>query len=112
MSDYIPPRNAVNELIQKVPDDLRQLLTKAWHEHDKQTFGGSESWPDVPYHYGQGHIREYDDWLGSLSEQDQKKESAAVRERYEAYYDRMAQLLVSVVAEQGHHISSYLHPRS
>ena len=90
--EYIPPRNAVNELIQRVPDELRQLLTETWKEHDKQSFErtDSESWPDVPYHYGQGRIPEYEVWRDSLSEQDQKKEIAAVRIRYEAYYDAMA----------------------
>jgi hypothetical protein len=102
--EYIPPRNAVNELIQRVPDELRQLLIETWKEHDKQ----SESWPDVPYHYGQGRIREYEVWRDSLSEQDQKQEIAAVRVRYEAYYDAMARSLVEVMAKQGHDISTYL----
>jgi hypothetical protein len=104
VSEYIPPRNAVNELIQRVPDELRQLLIETWKEHEKQ----SESWPDVPYHYGQGRIREYEVWRDSLSEQDQKQEIAAVRVRYEAYYDAMARSLVGVMAKQGHDISTYL----
>ena len=112
MSEYIPPRNAVNELIQRVPDELRQLLTETWKEHDKQSFErtDSESWPDVPYHYGQGRIPEYEVWRDSLSEQDQKKEIAAVRIRYKTYYDAMARFLVWVMAKQGHDISAYLRP--
>jgi hypothetical protein len=76
VSEYIPPRNAVNELIQRVPGELRELLTKAWNEHDKQSFEhtDSESWPDVPYHYGQGRIRACEIWCDSLSEQDQTNE--------------------------------------
>jgi hypothetical protein len=110
VSEYIPPRNAVNELIQKVPDELRQLLTTTWKEHDKQSFEStdSESWPDVPYHYGHGRIRAYEFWLDSLSEQDRKEEIAEVRGRYEAYYALMARLLVSVMAKQGYDISAYL----
>jgi hypothetical protein len=103
--DYIFPRDAVSDLIQKVPDELRQLLIDACGELNKQC---SESWPDVPYHYGQGRIREYEVWRDSLSEQDQKQELAAVRIRYEAYNDAMAQFLVWVMAKQGHDISKYL----
>lgn len=110
VSEYIPPRNAVNELIQRVPDKLREPLTQTWKEHDKQSFAhtDSESWPDVPYHYGQGRIREYEIWCDSLSEQDQKNEIAASRGRYEAYYALMARGLVSVMAERGCDISVYL----
>jgi hypothetical protein len=112
VSEYIPPRNAVEQLIQKVPDELRPLLTETWHELDKQSFEhtDSESWPDVPYHYGQGRIREYEVWRDSLREQDGKDENAAVRIRYETYYDAMARFLVWVMAKQGHDISAYLLP--
>jgi hypothetical protein len=112
VSKYIYPRNAAQELSQKVPDELQPLLTDAWREIDKQTFGGpeSESWPDVPYHYGQGRIMEYELWRDSLGEQDQKNEIAAARIRYETYYDAMARFLVWVLAKQGHDISAYLRP--
>ena len=90
MSEYIPPRNAVQELIQKVPDEVRPMVTKIWHELAKQ--GGS--WPDVPYHYGHGRILGYEIWRDSLREQDQKDEIVAVRIRYETYYDAMARFLV------------------
>ena len=73
MSEYISPRNAVEELIKKVPDELGQLLMR---ERDKFEHTDSESWPDVPYHYGQGLVREYGVWLRSLSKQDQEKEIA------------------------------------
>jgi hypothetical protein len=107
VSEYIPPRNAVEQLIQKVPDELRPLLTETWHELEHTD---SESWPDVPYHYGQGRIREYEVWRDSLREQDRKDENAAVRIRYETYYDAMARFLVWVMAKQGHDISAYLLP--
>ena len=106
MSEYIPPRNAVQELIQKVPDEVRPMVTKIWHELAKQ--GGS--WPDVPYHYGHGRILGYEIWRDSLREQDQKDEIVAVRIRYETYYDAMARFLVWVMAKQGHDISAYLRP--
>jgi hypothetical protein len=110
VSEYILPRNAVEELIQEVPDELRQLLRETWREHDKQSFNSTddESWPDVPYHYGQGRLREYEVWCDSLTEQDRNLEIFASRVRYETYYDAMAHFLVWVMAKQGLDISAYL----
>jgi hypothetical protein len=86
--NIFPRENAANELIQEVPEELRQLLREAWQGHHKQFW---KRWPHVPYHYGQGRILGYELWRGSLSEQDQKQEDAAAYIRYEAYYDAVAQ---------------------
>lgn len=114
MSEYIPPRNAVTQLFLQVPERLHGLLRELSRSHDKQSYDGpdSVSWPQVPYHYGQGRLLGYDRWLGSLSDQDQKKEVAATRVRYENYYDQMARVLVTAMAEKGHDISAYLRPAS
>jgi hypothetical protein len=104
VSEYILPRNAVDELYQELPNELRPLLLDASQELDKHDL----SWPDVPYHYGQGRILGYEVWLDSLSEQDRNLELFASSARYETYCDAKAQFLVWVMAKQGHDVSAYL----
>ena len=59
----------------------------------------------------QGPLSEYDDWRGSLSEEERQQETAAARQRYEAYYEGMVRVVVADLQAQGHDLSAFLRPK-
>jgi hypothetical protein len=65
------------------------------------------TWPDVPYHYGMGRIKAYEEWLARLSETDRQKEIAACRARYEAYYHTVADELVNRMSKLGYDLEPF-----
>lgn len=104
MSEYVEPRNAVSELFSSVSRDLLPVLVEECRKI-RENDSDDDTWPDAPYHYGMGRIREYDDWLHSLSVEDQEKEIAAGHARYEEQNDRIATLLIARMKELSHDIT-------
>jgi len=102
---YVPPRNAVNDLFAKAPFDLQKLMREQLEVVSKKNPVGT--WPYEPYHYGMGRIMEYENWLARLSEEERKREIAACRTRYEAHYQRNADLLVERMRDLGHELEPH-----
>ena len=99
---YVPPRNAVTELMVSAPAHVRDLMAQELAKIRKKT--EDAEWPEVPYHYGMGRIKAYEDWLASLSEEERKREIQACRARYVAHYQGEADLLIKRMRELGHDI--------
>jgi hypothetical protein len=102
---YVPPRNAVDDLFAKAPFDLQELMREQLEVVSKENPIGA--WPYEPYHYGMGRIMGYENWLASLSEEERKREIAACRTRYEAHYQRSADLLVKKMRDLGHELEPH-----
>jgi hypothetical protein len=80
------------------------MLKEAKAVEDKD----GEEWPTVPYHYGMGRIQAYENWLHGLSEEDQKREIAACRIRYEKHYDDLSFHVVKSMKEKGHDVTLFM----
>lgn len=108
---YIPPRNEVGELLGEVPFDseLYALMKEEIKKIDPSYYSDSDdeagTWPNVPYHYGMGRIKAYEEWLDGLSEGSQKAEIAACRVRYETHYHTVADALVKRMKEIGYDLA-------
>lgn len=48
---------------------------------DKKAEDKELMWPEAPYHYGMGRIREYEAWFHTLNKDEQKIEKKAALER-------------------------------
>ncbi len=98
--NYQRPHNALDELYRRAPVYLWPLML-AVEEEDSDTTKPKPTWPDVPYHYGMGRIKAYEELLSHLSEKDREKEIAACRGRYEGYYQAGAGFLVEKMRGRG-----------
>jgi hypothetical protein len=103
---YIPPRNAVAELLKSTPSALHDAIVREAKKIDKVSYTDTSDdgavWPNAPYHYGMGRIKAYEDWLARLSENERNAEIAACRNRYEAHYKTVADVLIARMKELDH----------
>ncbi len=87
IEDYVPPRNALTELVLVLvlvlvliltPDMIKATRGPLAEIRDQNPTG---DWPEEPYHYGMVRDIAYERWLTQRSEKDIKEEISACRAR-------------------------------
>lgn len=105
------PKNAVSELFMSAPATWEKTMRAELRKIDKVSFSDCDDetviWPNRPYHYGMGRIREYSSWFDTLNEKDQQTEIAASRIRYEIYYQTLADVLIERMKDLGYNLTPH-----